>query len=380
MRLENSGAAFSDLVGTARLIGALQPDPAKGSSVKRRLTNRMGVKELAISIDDILLLRNFDSTPFADGDKLWQCIQSWTTRQLVGEVPGDAISPLFSDACKEDKATPAWRCGIWNGLKDVPADQRVRLSSNVWRIVSSKPALLAPLLDRCPIPDRLTVLWRTASRRSTSLPTTLFSAEFCSTVISWRPEAELLCQADPGALRDAIEQLTKRGSSNKNARAIDRALTHLPETDLIALPSTIDHPHVFKRAVEKLVGKPKLVAGIDHMDSKGQNLWASALKQNPELWKAGDDPESVLNSLVSSLVDGNAVETALLEELAKSPMASLLNHPRRAEAWAVLQSTARDDFLEATADDWITAVFAGNTVAAAESELVATIVTYPQKD
>ena len=379
VRLENPGSSFSDLVAAARLIGALQPNASRGGQVKHQLIRRLCDDKQVISTDDVLRLRNFASKPFAEGDELWQRIRSWTPHQLVDQAAGATFADLFRDARDEKKATLAWRNAIWGGLKGAPTNQFVKLAATIWHIVSCDPTLLTPLLKHCPDPAQFDGF---LANGLSEIDLSACYGDLGKILIDHgfvEAEAVLLCQANTGTLQHVIEQLAGRGRSHRDARAIDRALNFLSDIDLVSLPSTIAHPHLFERAVDKLVGQPKLILTIDYMDRTNQKLWASALKKYPDLWGAGEDFKSVLFTLMSGLADGAIVETALLEELAKSPIASLLDHPRRSGIWKVLPSTARNEFLNATAVDWITNHFAGNDIKMMESDLATTLVSDPHK-
>ena len=377
VRLDHTESSFAELISGSRLIGALQPDPILGTSVKSVVADRIINAAATITIEDALLLRNFDAEFLGNADTFWECLAQWMQVAVESEIVDEKLAAVFANADRSDAAIKEWRQAIWVGFETACKSNAASASKCVWTIAGAEPAILSVLVKHCPSSQKFgealadqaaLVKLRADGKDVTSV---LLSAGFVEA------EAEIQCQ-DVGPTA-ALSLLGSRDDGKPNNRSLDRILSKLSDLEVIRSVETNEHPHLFKRAAERLVANPSMLEALDYALPVNQKLFASAIQMDKEMLVVGDRLSSILEVLIDRLLDGNDVDANLLRELSESPLANILDYPRRHEAWSVLSPPWKEGFLTATADAWVEAVRVGQTFPVTETELAWELASEPHK-
>jgi hypothetical protein len=88
-------------------------------------------------------------------------------------------------------------------------------------------------------------------------------------------------------------------------------------------------------------------------------VWDAASRTSRDVWQGVNTPSVALNAIIGAVLSGVPVPQTLLEAVATSDHASLLDNPSRVLVWSVLTEKIRNSFISATADDWLKKQLAG---------------------
>ena len=339
----------------ARAVGKLAPAPTQGEPLKTRIITALA--DGARSAEDLLGLRNLDLAPFADGDSvLDRAATSWLASAL-SDASGRAESD--ADVLREglgSNASSDWARAVQRALGGALSSWRQSYATPVWRWWKEDASLVEEVLARVrpvssadrdlvsaapndlPHPGSL----RSSARRHRTL---LLHAHIVSEKTPTAAAFNAQIAADPeGTDPDAFDHIADRVGAR--------------ETVLAAVEST-DHEQIVALAGAAASQDPSALSDLDASDEGWRVVWASAVSHGAEVWEGVPTPADQRDALF--LHDDEPART-LLDAIADTEYADLLDHPERRRLWDRLPPKVRARFLDATARAWVARLEAGGDV------------------
>ncbi len=108
-----------------------------------------------------------------------------------------------------------------------------------------------------------------------------------------------------------------------------------------------------KRLIEKsglfCKENSKLLNRITVTDLNWQKIWLSAIKHGNSLIQGLINPKQQIFEIYNSFLNGNKIESRLLQKISESEFANILDYPKRGDIWNKLPSNIKSNFLKKTA-------------------------------
>jgi GTPase-associated protein 1, N-terminal domain type 1/Effector-associated domain 1 len=92
-----------------------------------------------------------------------------------------------------------------------------------------------------------------------------------------------------------------------------------------------------------------LLESIDLKNNRWQSIWLSAVTQGNSLMDGFAEPQQKIHLLFDLMLEGNAVNTQLLERISQSAYANLRNYDKMTSLWSKFPSSIQTHFLKKTA-------------------------------
>ena len=344
--------SFEATLAATRLIGSLQPDPQKGSPIKRLLLQRLAATPGPDSVAQFLSLRNLDLSPFPDDSAFLANLALRFQEFFDSNGDADALLALAQSAYDPSQSTDDWRLAVRTALSNLSSTGSYALAPAIWQILATHTDAGLFLLDQlCNVRsmDR-------ALAESLQAPVETDSRALSGVLIDFGfvlAEAEILIRRHNGLLTAALSEACDR-DQHRDAAAT-HIISRLSPAERISAALSIDDPLVLSAAAEAVVSAPTLLYSLDMRDHRVQQVWNRALQADPDAWQTTPNVDELRDRVFNCLFDGE-LSAELLERLTSSPLANLLDHPRRAEVWPLIPAPCRTACLQATATAWITSL------------------------
>jgi hypothetical protein len=372
-RVIDGDDALDDLLGSLRAISYLSPDRSLGRRIKQTLIDRTAERIVGAEPNEIRMARNLDLNAFSTEHEFWKAIESWTRSELW-ESDGAAASQILNEGYNATGPIEPWKRAVTEGAEAALKAASVATIDGLWRLLAADPRLMSVLF----VPSKASA--KLESRLVGHVPKALESKvgrvlmdaalainrpriHAASAAASFSPEESVALHLD-----EALYDEETLGI------AIDRAS---PKAR-IAIALSHDEPALFTFAGEAAANDPKLLASIAVENPRWRAIWGDAITRNPDAWQGPKNPRASAQVVFATLADGDASQLPLVRAIASTPLADLSEHPQRGQIWASLPSDLRNDFLERTADAWITELVNSGKDERVEDELAEAILE-PQR-
>ena len=351
----------------ARLAGRLAPAPEQGREFKNHVLNQLWDGTQKGDAADVLALRNFDPTPFSDGDKAPEVAGVWVAAHLlepiraleVAEVIKSAINPLpglLTEKWARAVVTSArrtlasWPTGshiaaqaVWNwwlhdltlveGCQSLLPNGGIRSQS-----IERDLARACPSRVESSLAEKVRCL--AIERGWLSLHVTVLLAAVATgemdEATAWR---EQLHVDQDTRVWEGVKLLAENTS---------------PESLLEVALDTGDE-RTLTLISRACVQKSSLLAALDVEEARWRKIWIEAIASGAPPWTGVPQPQEVMHSLINRIVESKVVEPELLFAISTTPYADLTMYSNRAQIWnaiEIIEPRSISQFLDVTADGW----------------------------
>ena len=354
LEISNAEAEFKETLTAVRLIGSLQPDPDKGASVKDSLLNRLANHPGPSSVEEFLMLRNIDLTPFPAKSTFLETITERFDHLFEANPGVDALSPIAESAFDSSLSTEDWQNVCRTALARLSTAGALSVAPLVWMTLSKRPEvgrfLLKQVAGVASMDHALVTCIDEATQSNNSeLSDVLIAGEFVMA------ETAILINRHDGELVEALQEACERDRNRYGDGAIKHILGLMQPHMLVTAALALDDQIVISAAATAVASSPTLLADLSLRNRQVLKVWIEALKYNGEAWRIRSNVNALRNEVFDSFLCGE-LPSNLLEHLVSSPLGTLLDYPRRADVWQALPGRNKGTCLDSTAIAWTRAL------------------------
>lgn len=364
-RLLREGAGFAELLDGLRLICHLSPDPSQARAIKETLKTRATRAISTASVADVRMVRNLDLKAIATPDEFWKAIEQWSENNLWLEPNPNLIAQLLGDLLSPKPVT-SWREATLKGVRLTLNSQADRVAPALWRVLQVHPTTLAHLFERFGKQPSL------ESALVRAVPKTL-SLENGKAFAATSVELGLvrLHAACCGAFLAPVDAVVQHiADVSFDSKSIQIAASKASESDWVEIAIVCSDEATLILAAEKCAAKSSLLKQLDILNPRWRALWLRSLQRNVDAWNGPSKPKAAMAKLLDGVAGRVIKDIDLIQALTATPLANLLDYPRRTEVWPHLPAASRPNYLAATSEAWL-ASFCDGTDQDLEDELAA---------
>lgn len=372
--LHLSAPSLDSSIALLRIIETLssrQPSSATGKEEVVTQTLRFLANATA---KQALSLRNLTLTSLIHSDRIWNALSEWMAQYNFPEGDDTEITQLLLGLDDIGHALPDWHRAIKDGLtinKSAPSSRFFKafwrcgnISTEVYqRVFSSLPvtdadesSLVEAAPDQLATANAQTLLTLSESRRLYRLHGLAASSVF--------PPLE------------SVRSQLRLDKENVSLAGIRLALRKAQPGQVVESALALHNSQLTELAGVVASIHPDVLADLDMAEITAQNIWVTALRENPACWNGPKFPEAQFYEAMNVMLDGNGAETPLITALSKTPLADLNGYTRRQELWESLHIPTKQRLIAATAEGWLKRV-ADGTASDIESEIQSHIISSP---
>ena len=351
--LEMSGveADFSKILAALRLVGSLQPDPSKAKVIKTSLLDRVSDHPGPKSLRDFLALRNLDLTPFSERSNFLHKLKAHFHCLFESNPGPDVLLPVVESTFEPGQATEDWQQACRNALSGLTVIGANALAPLVWMTLSVAPGLGRQFLAQVARVTSMDDAMATHTEDVQLEASTSLSDDLIATGLV-QSEATILISSLDGNLTKALSEACERDLKRFGNHAIKHILGLMEPTELVSVSLAVDNPIVTSAAAAAVVSEPTILEGHSIGDPRFQAIWAEALKNDSGVWQIKHNIQDLRGDVFDCVLAGT-LNSGLIKCLASSPLANVLDYPRRGKVWSMLPDTCRAEFLHSTAKAWV---------------------------
>lgn len=365
---------FDELVAAVRLVDGLSADPKVGANIKSALVDKLVVLVAGASVKHMLVMRNLLLTGFSKSEQLWSAVEHAASNFSFASSDDAESVDLAQAAVDTDLAFAPWRSAVTAGLLAAARKDGAPIFKAIWRWAESSPPAFSAVLNVWPAGPTI------ERRLVDAAPKILHVAKLEALLAPLLNKRWLVAHGAVLAAtlppRDAARQQLKADRAADRFDGLKSALSHASPAQLLECAVAEKDTRLVAMAADAAVSDHRVLSGIKGHDVIEQKVWSAAIKKKPSLWDAPKKPTQVRDTVLTQLLEGQPVESSLLDVLAQTPLADVSSFPRRAELW--LQLPQRDAYLHATAAGWLEEAVKGGKVTAPETQLEQAIITGAQ--
>ena len=344
-------AEFEGSLTALRIIGSLQPDPDKGAGVKKSLLGRLANRPGPSSVQEFLMLRNLDLSPFPAKSAFLEKITERFDRLFEANPGANALSSIAQSAFDPSQSTQDWRNACHTAFARLSAAGVHSVAPLVWIMLSERPEVGRFLLKQVmgvATMDRVMAecMDEVMQPNNSDLSDALIGAGFV------QAETATLINRHDGELDEALKEACERDRNRYGDGAVKHILELMKPDNLVTAALAVDDQIVMSAAAAAVASSPKLLVKLSLCERKVQKIWIEALKCSSNAWRIRSNVNALRNAVFDSLLNGKLASN-LLKHLVSSPLGNILDYPRRAEVWQMLSDRNRNACLDSTADAWI---------------------------
>lgn len=366
-RALRGSCAMQEIVGALRLLCHVAPERAAAGEAKAALVDSAARAMATATASQVRTARNLDLAAVADPSRLWKALADWAATALWSDHDAAVVARTLADASRPDGPVAEWRKAVGSGVDRLLAGLDAPDATAVWRIVASEPPVLAQLGESL----------RRHGRAERALADAVPAHAAEGSVQAWLEvcaAAGLIqlhgaCCAAFLKPRDAVARHIVEVEPNEES--LLRSLHRATPADLVSVALAHGLPLLMDRAAKAAAAKPSLLAGLDLENGNARGLWQLSVSREPDAWSGLRNVRAGFAELLGRMADGEVTDEPLLVALSATPLANLLDQPRRAELWGIIPSSARGAYLSATADAWVEAFVRAPDEQALEQPLAA---------
>lgn len=367
------GDNLEAMISVVRLVERLSPTTEAGALQKQKLLNDLLRLIPTASSAQVLLLRNFSITKIAGIEHLWKQLSLWMQKNSYAEANDASLVTVIENALSETAGVDEWRQAVLIGLHAASLSLSSAFPNAFWRLTSLNVVLAMHLFELLGADSTL------ENRLNETVPKHLPKDASEQLMKSSLAKGWLQLHGSVAAAGYSLEEAVRRQLDVDIAPSLLdglRAATRLASTsDVIECAVRWNDPRLIVLAAEAVVRQPQALEPCDFGNVRIQRIWSEAMGHSPSLYKAMAQPSSAVGAVFDALVDGKEVDQSLLAALAKTPLADLLEYPRRSLVWALLKGEVATRYLRATARSWVQRFVHGDTSRILDPELQSALLT-----
>lgn len=347
-----NGKGVDEVRSIARQLGTFSPNPALGMDIKRQVLLHLAHLTEQGTASDVKALRNFDVAPFPNGAViLGEAIVSWIGQRTL-EAP-DPVAGETADLLVRAFSSPEtlWGNAVTRSIKSIVERWDRGVPVVLWQWWQEQNTLVDNLIPFVP----------------TTTDGEFILAEHCPQDLAPELGVRLLSFA---RIRSwyvlhavvAIASLAPAVAFQRQTD-IDREPHHLegframavrvPDDTLIDVALMGDDVRLALLSGESCARNPSLLHRLDIQNERWRCVWRCTMDAGGEPFAGVPHPQGVMFALMDLVLQGVAVEPALLTHLVQTPSSDLSDYPRRRELWQRLEGSILDGFLNVTAHAWL---------------------------
>ena len=347
--LYSAGAVSLDTdVAKVRLIDALSSGEKRHARGRDLLIEEVAKQIRAATPQQIRSLRNLEVRAFESAPQLWTSVQEWVSVYSYPPREDAQSLDLLVDAFDPEKALPSWQASVKSGLAGAQEPTKVAIRHAFWRFVEiADAAKVFPLmagLTGGQISEEQVLSASPTKLTSDIIPLFIeeaaargrlkFHAIFASAKYSPKDAARMQLAADPKLSDSTALRLSVRNASS---------------AELVAIALEFKRDLLIQFAAESAAASPDALVAINPLDETAQRVWARVLEKNGSAWRAPSKPHECITLLLDELLAQKTSDLShLLSLLADTPLADLRAYKKRPDAWAQLDSKAKEKFIACT--------------------------------
>ncbi|WP_313414764.1 effector-associated domain EAD1-containing protein [Stenotrophomonas sp.] len=365
--------SFDDLLKAVRLVDGLSNRSNLGRELKANLIELLVAKIPTASIKQMMPMRNLELPSFENAKALWAAVGLLVSKLDFAQTDDADLVALIEASSDSDLALPAWREAVMSGLSIAGRTTESGLWKAIWRWAELSNAAFKIAMAALP-PDASSeaLLVQAAPRR---LDATKADAAASLLLKKGWLTAHGTALAALMPPRAAAEQQLKVDRNPDSRAGLQAALRYATYVEILQTTLDLKDERLVEMCGDLSVTHPKMLSGIRCTDLMEQKVWAAAIEKDNSLWSAPSNPVDARDHVLSQLSSGNAPLPALIEGLARTPLADLTAAPNRARLWSLLPACHRDLYLNATAKGWLNAAVSGDATTTPERELEEAVLT-----
>jgi len=364
---EISPQTFERIVSSLRIIEKLSPNSSEGNRWKGKKLENLCRLLVSASPSDVLILRNLSLTSIMCSGRIWMVLEKWEASNRCPPSDDSDMSRIVEDSLDSTKAIAEWRNAVLSGFASALRARCTEFIHGLWRWLQLRPSLATGLLDYVPLEQATESTIAELTPESLPLPLAETIMRFAVSR-NWFCLHGAVAAAALTPLDATRRQLAVDLDSNSTA-GLRFALRWAKPDQILSCACTLSDSRLTELASDCSVTDPSLLRELNFSSEKVQMIWAKTLSRNPGAWRGPEDPKLARDTVLNCLLDSGSAETALIAQLASSPLADLSDFPRREEIWSHLESRSRRGFLRATALGWLKSLAGGSINFAPESGL-----------
>lgn len=369
------GKSFDDLLAAIRLADGLSNQPVLGTSLKTDLVDRFADLIPGAGCKQLLLMRNLALSGFSDTQSLWSAVECLVGNLEFSSAEDRELMEMIAASIDQDIAVLPWRVAVTNGLSVAARRDNSSIFQAIWRWTGNSQAAFAAAMQV--LPDERAVELRLAKqvpkRLDVATPAVLLSSLLKKRWLI----AHGAVLASTRSPVDALEQQLKVDRDPKHSQGLRSALRYASPLQVLECTKVHKDIRLVELCADTAVEQPHILLNICGDDIIEQQLWCAAIEKDGSLWNAPSNALDVRNTILSQLLKQGPVDLHLLEVLAHTPLANLIEAPERARLWSLLPGARKNQYLQATASGWLDAVAMGATIIPPEIELEHAILSSP---
>ena len=347
---EKTSVSFSDAVAALRVVGVLQPDPDKGTSVKRKILDAVLSRPGPAALEHIMAIRNVNWAPFNLALDQPEELEMSFANRMASIGPQDDVCELLVAMFDAEAATREWRRAGIGVLGAMTKNMAIKLAPHIWTLLVTNTEIGVMVLGEAPTALLDLAMSQTpptiAGKAIEQLSPLLARARF------HKSEAQLLLLSHPKNILAALEEACGRDHSVYGDTAIEYCLLALPDEVIVTSATSLDNDLVIEAGAKVVAKDPSFLFRHDISKSQVQTLWHRSLLKSQLAWQIAPDISSIQDRLFKA-ISGAGVNAGLLTILMSTPLGDWCAFECRAQVWGLLPSTCRSSALSETAASWI---------------------------
>ena len=345
---------FKTTLAALRLIGSLQPEPGKGTTIKKLLLDQLANHPGPTSVQEFLALRNLDLAPFLERSAFLDKTTEQFDRLFETDAGADALSPVAQSAFDPSQSTEDWRNTCRAALRRLSTAGTASVAPLVWMMLSQRAEVGLFLLEQVAsvgAMDRAMAacLDEAIQFDNFDLSDALIAAGFV------RAETAILINRHNSVLLEALTEACHRDRHRYGDGAVKNILELMEPAELVTAALAVDDHIVMSAGAAAVASAPTLLAARSLHEPQIQKVWSEALSRKDGAWRIRPNISALRNEVFDRLL-GDELDSGLLAHLVSSPLGNALHYPRRADLWRALPGRCRDVCLASTAEAWATSL------------------------
>lgn len=348
--LRNDSGIIAETLAAIRLLAKLSPDPGAGKEPKRKFVVRVQQQLLGASTNEIRMMRNLETQPFQDGQRVWDSVSNWTEVTADHELTSNhSIVTLLTQA--RDFPNGDWSRAIYRGVDNYLLHGNTGVAKRLWSWWSTDPASAVILADRTPnnseFEEALRIECPSKLDPSTSEPI----LQVCRQRSWFRLHATLaMATYDPSSAIDLHLAFDQQPSSTLGVQIL---MSGMGNEERLKQALQRRDPRLLDIAGRACASSPALLASLDLKNEGSRAVLLAAFETNPTILGQFSESRRLVKDLVDYLLLGESINPKLWLRIALAGWGDLSLHPGRRKIWEFLSGEARAALLAATADGWL---------------------------
>lgn len=345
----SANATFEEIVGALRIIDHLSVDPTSGRKAKDELIARLVALMPDGTAKQMMGLRNLALPGFGSIAQVWAAAEAWLSKHtLLTPAADKALTALVEAICEPGSAIEQWQAAFAKGLHTLASRNQRGFAKATWIWMGARPDQTAAILGFAPFHKEMEDALIACIPSELACDVTVLRAELVKR--SWLRLHGVVAALTLSAA-EAVESQLAVDTVLEHSAGIAAALGKASPQEVVAIAIKHMDLRLDALATALITKTPSLLRQYDFSNAGTQRVWASAIRENVDCWKAPADPKGTRNAILMATLDRGDYCASLFAALADTPLADLSDFLQRAQVWERVDPVG--GFLRATSRAWI---------------------------